>query len=335
MGINYNELAAVAVAHIDDPKNWDALAKRTALMNWLMGKGKEKVDGGLTYNWPLKLIANASQGFISGTTATVDTNPSIQLQYGSLSWYYTYFNANFTIQDYTVWHGKEEIVKGMAKKIDGAYNDVMRLWSSVAWLGSYNAAGGTINTYPLNWKGLLDMVVASGTAYGGLTDTDYASGAYLPILDTTTATPNYQNINLMLNKVKARTSKEISPEGFFSLTNTNVYSKFQTSVQNQQVFTKPGIFNAGSEGFNVNGVDMVLDADCPGTQDGSTADNYLVIFPVDIMKLAYRFGFGSKSPFDGDVQLPNQPIKSIQQYIASTMVCTNRRLIGCFKALVA
>ena len=336
MAINYNELSAVVVQHIDDPKNWDALAKRTALMNWFMTKGKEKIDGGLTYNWPVKLIANASQGFGSGTSMTVDTNPSIQLQYGTLPHSYFNFAVNFTLQDYAIANGKSEVVKFMTKKTEGAYNDALRAWSTAAHMGTWGGVTGSSQLYPLNPVGLLDVVAASGTAYAGLTNTSFTDTAlWLSNIDSSTATPNYQNINILLNKIKAKTQKEMPTDFYFGITNENVYSKYQTSIQNQQIFTKASIFESGSEGFNVNGMDVVMDPDCPGTKDGSTADNYFYILPSEVLKMYYRFGFGAKSPFDGDIRLPNQAIKSIQQFLVFNFACTRRNLVGVFKAFVA
>jgi hypothetical protein len=336
MAINYSELNAVIVQHIDDPKTWDGLAKRNPFMSWLMGDGKEHVKGSINIQTPIKLIKNASSAFISGTSAVVDTNPSIQLQYMTHNWKYYNFNVNFTLQDFNQVGGDTEKVNFMAKKTEGALNDSIRELSSAFHIGTYSAAGGTINTYPLKPNGLLEVTVASGTAYGALTDTDYTDDttAFLPLIETTTI-PNYTNINQGINKLKGRTAKELDPSGFMGLMNPVTYSKFQSSVQNQQVFTKPSTFNVGSEGFNVNGVDFMLDSDVPGTQNGSTGDNYIYVFPKEIMRMVYNFGFGNKSPFDGEVRLPNQPIQSIQHYMSMNLICSMRRLVLVWKVMVA
>jgi len=327
MTINVNELSAVVVQHIEDPKTWDALARRTAFMNHLMGEGKEKIDGGLHIQFPLKVLANASSGFISGTTALTDVNPSQQLVFGTLNWKYYNFNVNFGLNDFTIANGRNEIINFMTKKTEGALNDSIREMST-AFHGSSASA-------PLNPEGLLDVVAASGTSYASLLDTDYLTGTYLPIIDGTTTAVNYTNVNLMLNKLKARLQKDLSPTAIFGLMNESVYSKFQSSVQNQQRFTETAELKAGSEGFKINGTTFILDADTPGSKDGSTADNYLYIFPTDIIKLEYRFGFGSPSPFDGETKMPRQPIMSTQHYMAFNLVCDNRRLVAVFKTLIA
>lgn len=327
MAIQTSELNAAVVQYIEDEKTWDALAKRTAFMTHLMGKGKKQVGGGLYVQFPIKLIANASSGFISGTNAVTSVSPSPQLQYGVLNWKYYNFNVNFTLQDFTIANGKEEVVDFMANKTEGALNDAIREWSS--------AFHSSSTSYPLNPEGLKDVVAASGTAYAGLTNTDYAdTSSYLAYIATDT-TVSYANINKMINKLKARTQKELLPDNYMGLMNESVYGRFQTSVQNQQIFTEATTFKAGSPGFRVNEIDFYLDADCSGTQDGSTGDNFVYIFPTDVMKMYYRFGFGTKSPFDGEVKMPTQPIMSTQHYIAFNLVCTNRRLVAVNKTFVA
>jgi hypothetical protein len=321
------ELNAAVVQFIEDEKTWDGLAKRTAFMSHLMGKGKKQQRGGLYIQFPIKLIANVAQGFISGTNAVTDITPSIQLQYGTLNWKYYNYNVNFTLEDFTIAHGKEQIVDFMATKTEGALNDTIRAWST-AFHGSSSSA-------PLQPEGLQDIFAASGTAYAGLTDTDYGTGAYLPILDSSTEIVNYANINRRVNQLKGRMQKELSPENIFGLMNEATYSRFQSSVQNQQIFSKEAVFKSGSEGFRVNGIDFFLDADVPGTQDGSTADNYVYIFPIDCMKMYYHFGFGTKSPFDGEVKMPNQPISSTQHYVSFNLVDVNRRLGVQWSTLVA
>lgn len=325
MTVQANELAAVVLQKIQAEVP-DGLARETALMDWLAGEGKKKQSGGLYIQSPIKLISNASSGFISGTNAVVDTTPSAQLQYQILNWKYYNFNVNFTLADYNIAKGDLEVVDFMENKIDGALNDAMREISL--------AMHGTSTSDALAPEGLKDVVAASGTAYASLLDTDYATGSYLPIIDTSTVV-NYNNINSMIQKLKARMRNTKKSKKIMGLMNQATYGRFLNSVQAQQIFTDSSIANSGFEGFKVNGVEFYLDADCPGTQDGATGDNYIYIFPVDVMKMFYNFGFGSNSPFDGNVQLPNSPIMSVQSYMSFNLVCNNRRLVAVNKTMVA
>lgn len=320
MTIQSNELAASVVQYIYSDKVWDALAKRTALMTHLTGKGKKAQNGGLYIQFPIKIIKNAASGFISGTSATTSLTPSAQLQYGTLNWKYYNYNVNFTLEDYTIANGATDMADYMANKVTGALNDAIRELAEAAW--------GSASSSPLSLNGIEDMVAASGTSYAGLTDTDYTpADAYLPYISTA-STPNYAAISEMIVQTQARAQQEILPDNMLGFMNAKEFSYFKASIQNQQIFSEATVLKTGSPGFRVDGVDFFLDAYCPGTQDGSTADNYIVIFPTDIMKLFVRFGFGSKSPFDGETKVPNQPILSRQHYMALNMACFNRRLIS-------
>jgi hypothetical protein len=326
MAIQTNELAATVYQHIVDNVP-DALARETAFLDWLSKDGKKSQPGGLYIQFPMKLIANDSSGFISGTNAITGINPSPQLQYGVLNWKYYNFNVNFTLADFTIARGKEEVVDYMAGKTDGGLEDAMREIST--------GVHGSSSSAPLNPEGLEDIVAASGTSYASLTDTDYATNAYLPYIATDT-TLNYTNVNKMITELQARMRSRKKAKKMLGLTNQAVYARYKAIVQNQQMFLDNStILKSGFEGFMVNGIEFYLDADCPGSQDGSTNDNHLYIFPVDIMRLYYNFGFGNKSPFDGETKMPNQPIMSIQHYMSFNLVCTNRRLVAVNKTFIA
>jgi hypothetical protein len=244
-----------------------------------------------------------------------------------LQWKYYNYNVNFTLSDLNICTGEEMMVDILAEKTKGALNDAIREWSA--------AFHGTSSGSPLQVEGLKDVVAASGTAYASLTDTDYSpTDAYLPLI-ATDATVSYATINTMIQKIAARMQLEMTPTNMFGLTNEAVYARLLASIQNQQLFTESTVFKAGSPGFRINEIDFFLDKDCPGTKDGSTGDNYLYIFPTDIMKMYYNFGFGSPSPFDGEVQLPLNPVMSTQHYVTFNLVCLNRRLVAVDKVLVA
>ena len=342
MAVQTTELYATIYQHIVDNVP-DSLSVETAFLDWLTKEGKKKQEGGTYIQFPVKTIANAAQGFISGTNALVNVNPSIQLQYGVLNWKYYNFNANFTLADYTAAMGKEQVVDFMDAKVKGCLEDSSREIAIALWVGSNTSTSVVMNgvttagnaLYP---EGLIDIMAASGTSYASLTNTDYSTaaiGTYLPTINTD-ATVNYANINSLITKLQAKMRSNKKATKIIGLMNPLAYARYKNAVQNQQIFIDNStILKSGFEGFMVNGVEFYMDADCPGTQDGSTADNYVVIFPVDIMKLYYNFGFGNASPFDGETKMPNQPIMSIQHYMSFNLVCNNRRLVSCGKVFVA
>ena len=328
MAINTNELAAGVKDYIRDAVP-DGLAKATPLWKHLSTDGKEKHDGGLTIQLPIKLIANTSQNFISGTGAVTDLTPSQQLVYMTLNWKYYNFNINFTLEDHVIAKGGDDAINYFTRKTDGALGDSFRQLSE--------AAHGTSTSNALAFEGMQDIVAASGTAYGGLTDTDYDDDAFLPYIPTATVL-NYSAINNMIVTLRSRTqgSGVIDPKKMMGLMNPATYQRFMSILQNQQVFFDvKDVAESGFDGFRVNGCDFYMDSDVPGTQDGSTGDNYVYVFMKDVIKLFYKFGLGSDSPFDGDTRPANQPITSIQNYLAANMICTNRRMVAVNKTIIA
>ena len=308
------ELNAAVVQFIDD-KLFDGLEKCLPLWNYLSKDGKKKQKGGIYLQFPIKLMKNQSQGFISGTGATVSATPSTQLQYGVLPWKYYNCNINFTLEDYNVaFDSALSAVDFFAEKIDGAMADMYRDLSASLW--------GTSGDNPLAFEGISDICADTGTAYAGLLDTDYETGAYLPIFNTAT-TVSYSAINNMITGVQARMQEGANMGNeCFGFAGALVYEKFKNAVQAQQMFINESEFaKAGFRGFMVNGVEFFLDAYATMT----------TIFPKKAVKFIYNFGFGDGSPFDTTkegLQLPLEPLKSVQKYLSGNLVCYNRRLFA-------
>lgn len=331
MATQTQEINALVVQYIYDVL-YDGLEKATPLWKHFATEGKKHQKGGTYIQFPIKLLKNQSQGFIAGTGATVSATPSVQLQYGVLPWKYYNYNVNFTIQDYNEAQGSALAVRDFfTDKIDGAMEDAYRELAEASW--------GSASDNPLAFNGLKDILASSGTSYAGLLNTDYDADAYAPVI-TTDSTVNYSAINKMITKVQARmqagakTNKKI-----IGLCNEAVFEKFKSSVQAQQRFVnEEDIAKTGFKGFLVNGVEFYLDAFGFGSKDGVTGDNWCVIIPTDVIKFIYNYGFDNVSPFDTTkegLQLPLEPIKSIQRYITGNIVCNNRRLLAVNKSLVA
>jgi len=297
----------------------NGLEKATPLLSYISKKGKKKRDGAAYLQFPIKLIENQSSGFITGEGDQIDLTPSKQLQYGVLNWKVYNFNVPFTLMEFAKAGGDTDKIDWMEVKVKGALEDSFNELSA--------ALHGTNSANSKLFNGLKDIVAASGTSYAGLTDTDYSTGAYLPII-TTDTTLNYQNVLKMINKVRAR-KRNSKQSNVFGLMNEGMYTRYQAIIQNQQLAVNTsGIFDSGFEGFKINGVDMYLDADCPGSQDGSTADNYLYIIPMEVLEFHYIYGFGTSSPLDGKSQIPNLTIESARNFLVGNLVCNNRRLIA-------
>ena len=198
---------------------------------------------------------------------------------------------------------------------------------------------GSSSGNALAFEGISDICAASGTAYAGLLDTDYTGDAYLPYM-TTATTVSYSAINSLITNVQARMQQGANVGNeCFGFANTFVYEKFKNAVQAQQMFINESEFaKAGFRGFMVNGVEFYLDAYVPGTNVSGTNDNWAVIFPKKAVKFIYNFGFDSGSPFDTTkegLQLPTNPLKSVQKYLSGNLVCYDRRLFAVNKTFGA
>lgn len=331
MSKQIQELNAAVVQYIDD-KLFDGLGKSLPLWNYLSKEGKKKQKGGIYLQFPIKLQKNKSMGFIAGTGATVSATPSIQLQYGVLPWKYYNCNVNFTLEDYNVaFDSSLSAVDFFSEKIDGAMADMYRDLSISLW--------GSSSDNPLAFEGIKDICAATGTAYAGLLDTDYEDDAYLPYTNTAT-TVSYAAINNMITNVQARMQQGANMGNeCMGFANTLVYEKFKNAVQAQQMFVNENEFaKAGFRGFMVNGVEFYLDAYTPGTNTPGTNDNWAVILPKKAIKFIYNFGFEAGSPFDTTkegLQLPLEPLKSVQKYLSGNLVCYNRRLFAVNKTFGA
>ena len=316
----------------------DGLAKKTVMWDMVVkGDGREKESGGTYLQFPIKLISNQTQGFIGGTGGNVGIAPSIQNQYGVLNWKYFYWSTNFSLADETIANGEEDKIKILSKKITGSLNDANRAMASATFLGTWNASAtdsGTQSTYPLQFDGLEDIVVASASSYAGLTDTDYSDAtAYLPYISTNT-TPNYATVADMINTIQGRLmDSEYDPKRLFVLMNPGTFTKFEADIKNCVFFldTKD-MYSVGMNGFKINGAEAYMDAYCPGTGTAASANNYIYVIPMDVLKFHYKFGFDNQSPFDtDDLRIPDQPILTTQKFIAGNWVCTDRRLIAVTK----
>jgi hypothetical protein len=329
MSIQLNEVAAVVTQYIDKELP-DGLQKRNPLWNYFLTKGKKKVSGGTSLQFPIKLLKNLSSSAISGSGAILDTSPSAQLQYGVLNWKYYYFAINFSLADFTqAADAKESVIDMIKAKKDGAKEDFYRSLSTDVY------GSGSTATTSLAINGLADIVAGTGVGYAGLYDTDYtdANSPYLPYISTATAL-SYPVISDMITQSRARRQQMGVNGKIMGLMNPYLFNQMLGILQNQQLFVNGNkMVNAGFESFNINGVDVYMDVDTPGTGDGTTADNYLYIIPEDCIQLMYKYGIDSPSPLDGQDKLPNTNITTIQKFSAWNVVCNNRRVISVAKNL--
>ena len=146
----------------------------------------------------------------------------------------------------------------------------------------------------------------------------------------------------MIEKLRSRTqglynqttSKEYKVDLAFS--NHSTRFAYTASEQNKARYVDQKTLEGGFDVIKINGVDWVVDEFTPGSQDGTTADNFLYILSTASMMLFYKYGFDRKSPLtQTNTIIPNQPIMFNINYLAGNIACENRRVNGLFKTLIA
>jgi len=314
----------------------DQFGQANALFNKLSKKPNlEYVSGGTQIKQPVEIAENQSEGFYDGGFGVIDTSANQQLSFATFDFKYFYHNVSFTLEDFTKTDNTANAVKSLiVAKIEGAKNKATRTLSSAMYGSGSDSSGNALN-------GFGDIFAASGTAYGGITNTDLDdSTTWLTEIDTSTNTINYANINEVVRKLVARGQRYGNDIGSYApdmmVSNSFVQSKFLASQQSNQRFIDSEDLAAGFAGCKFNNINWFVDEYSPGTADGSTADNDLYILSTPTLKMCYKYGFeGKTAPMDFNSRIPNQAIQTNQTFLVGNMVCTARRYNGVFKSLTS
>ncbi len=299
-------------------------------------QNKKYISGGDTVRYPILLKETESADFINGTTDVTSTNPQQNFTHGNLNWKFYYCNVVVTLDDLTRAGDTEQaIVNLFTEKVNFAKNKITRDLSR-----AYHESGTAANK---QFNGLPDIFATSGTAYAGITDTDFDDRTqWLPEIDSGTQIVNYRNISKMIDKLRQRCQglyNQNTGQGYdvdIMFSNYAVRNAFTATEHDKARYYDKETLKAGFEVININGVKWAIDGNTPGTMDGLTADNYLYILSSKSMEFFYKYGIDKKCPLDQKSQiLPNQPITFNSNYWAGNVGCNNRRVNGVFKTLVA
>ena len=298
---------AIAVAH---KLIADELASSFAKANYfymvMARRPHLKKADGTKIQIPVQLAANEAKGFFSGEYDTIPTGANQQITFAEFDWKYFVSNSTFNLKDFSQGTGTNAIKDLIKTKISLAKQDAVRDLSTALHTSSA-ADSNQINS-------LKDAAGASGTAYGGLSDTDLAE--WLFERDTTTNTINYANINNQFRVLMGRGQNMSDETGTYApnlmISNSFVLAKFLNSQQSQQQFTTDKDLRAGFAGCQFNGIPFVVYEFCTGTGDGVATDNELYILSTNTFRMYWKYGFEStKSPMDTlSMRLPNQAAMS-------------------------
>ena len=153
--------------------------------------------------------------------------------------------------------------------------------------------------------GLQDMGAASGTAYGGLTDTDFVSPATWIMNIYTLLTANTLTAQDMRRMRGNVTRGNARPN--LGLTNFSVYAKIWNIAQNVQRFGMERIAKLGFDHIMFEDMPIMPDEHSPGSGYGSN-DNWLFFLNIDFIKLVLH----EAKAFTSRVY---QPIPQIEAHI--------------------
>ena len=290
-----------------------------------------KSGSGTKIQIPVQLAANEAKGFFSGEYDTIPTGANQQITFAEFDWKYYVSNSTFNLKDFSTGTGSAAVKDLIKSKISLAKQDAVRDLSAALHTSSA-ADSNQINS-------LTDAAGASGTAYGGVNDTDLSE--WLFERDTTTNTINYANLNNVFRVLMGRGQGVSDEAGTYApnlmISNSFVLSKFLNSQQSQQQFTTDSTLRAGFAGCNFNNIPFVVDEYCAGSGDGVATDNELYILSTNTFRMYHKYGFqGTKSPMDTlSMRLPNQAAISSQTYLVMNLVCIARRYNAVFTALQA
>jgi hypothetical protein len=291
------------------------------------------VSGGSKIQQPVQIAENQADGFIDGKFDVLDLSASQQLSFAEFDFKYQNYNVTISFDDITRTDGTPNAIKSLlVEKVNLAAGTSKRTYAK-----SLHGNGADSNGKAIN--GLGDVTAASGTAYGGITNTDLDdSTTWLTEIDSSTNTINYANLNSLVGKLIARGQGAGDAAGSFApdvmISNSFVQDKFLASQQSQQQFVPADDLEAGFRGCVYRGINWYIDEFSPGSADGSTADNFLYVLSTPTFALKYKYGFeGKKAPVDFNGRIPNQAVISSQHFMAYNLVCRARRYNGVFKAL--
>jgi hypothetical protein len=324
------DAAAVAVNAVQ-AEIPDLLAAKNYLYG-LMLKRAKYVSGGDLIRMALNVLETPTNGFINGTTDTVSINQAQNLTYGTLNWKYFYQNYTLSLDDMTKTGDTDKAIIDLVKaKAASSKNSAVRTLSAAM----YGSGSSDTNVF----NGFADIFAASGTAYANVLDTVYPS--WLPVYNSSDTTPTYAVISKMMGELsekiqQAPIDNELQTEYELDvmISRAAVQDYYKTTLQNQQRFADIETVKSGFKGVSVNGVFWYTDSFCPGSVNGSTADNYLYLLSSSSFHLFYKYGFGKNNcPLDTKQTLPNQPVNINTSYYAGNLGCSNRRVNGAFKTL--
>jgi len=299
----------------------------TALLNTVTKKPiLEYFDGGADIQIPVQKAKNKSGGFFSGGFDQRDISSNQLITNAKFDLKYQDYSVTTTLKEIALTSGANAVVSLIEEKVKLAAQDAANVMAEGLFGSGSDSDGFAIN-------GFTDIFAASGTAYGGLTNTDFDDNTtWLTEIDTSTNTINFANINGLVGKLINKGGQRYAPK--LMISNSYVQDKFLNSQQSQQRFTSENDLKSGFAGVKFRNIDWFVDEYCQGSGDAAVDDNHLYIIAPETMSLKYKYGFeGKNAPTNMNAPLPNQSAVLSKHDMAYNLVCKARRYNGVFKNL--
>lgn len=319
---------AFAVAHKYIDKNMPIVFEMEhPLLKKILDK-KQHADGE-RLQFPISFNKMQNIGTISGTSADIlNSNTQQNLTYAELDWKMWFEGFSVTHEELVKASGTNAVIDIVTAKVDNTLESHRDFLHKMIF--------GTATTDPKAFNGFLDIFAASGTAYAGLTDTDFGTDVagdnlYLPLIDTAIHYPSYSNISPFITKIKAKKASAID----FLISTPAIFQRYKDLQQaSGQRYVGERDLKSGFESIMIDNVPFIPDAYTQGTGAGVN-DSYLYGISSETIGMKYKYGWDKVSPLSdrNGVVIPNQPIIFRKDLYAANVYCNNRRLNFVLKGL--
>ena len=316
MAFTYNSLQALGKNYLA-PRVTDNTFKGCPYGFWLKENGRLSIRGGSPINVPIIKAQLNSDWYSTGLTpATLEVKePFTKAEYN-----WKFLRVPWALDE-------TDILKNGGQEID--LMDATEQVATLTMIEAFSTAlFGTNASASSQLDGLQNMAGATGTAYGGLTDTDFVSPAtWLMNIRTLAAAGTLTAVEMRIMRGNA-TRGRAKPN--LGLCNFPVYGKIWALAQTAQRFGMERIAKLGFDHMMFEDMPIMPDEHSTGS-GGGTQDNWLYMLNTDYIKLVIH----EEQAFKSEVYhpIPQQEVKIGKIKVACNQITSNRRMHSVVKTI--
>lgn len=310
MAFTYDSLQAITKDYIA-PRVTDNTFKGSPFCFWLKEQGRLSLRGGLKIQIPIIKAQLNNDWYSTGLTPA---SLEVKEPFTKAEFNWKFLRVPFALDEVDVLKNKGESVVDIVDATEQTASLTMTEALSTALFASNSSASAQLD-------GLQDMGAASGTAYGGLTDTDFVSPATWIMSIYTLITNNTLTAMDMRRMRGGVTRGRAKPN--LGLTNFSVFSKIWNLAQTAQRFGMERIAKLGFDHMMFEDMPIMPDEHSPGGGGGST-NNWLFFLNTDYIKLVIH----EEMAFKGHAYapIPQQEVYIGKIKLACNLTTSNRRM---------